>query len=309
VEKLNNLIKIFSEASDNPEEFKSAFENAIDRRVLKRRAALEEKRKLLFENIRVYILDGNEIHLRKACPERSETPLRNGEIWIAEHFNIDVSAQGDSIVNALEALFDSSVRYATALWELGREALAEDRLHHYDFIKSCGNAPKWEKLFKKALSDKLGELAQSALPETKRQAPVTTRVSHHIESLFLTFINTPPLLEPVFNTKTFDVNQLREFYNENFIPLNLGQVHVTILPDNDQIILHFIDSVQLDGLDVTIYRLSDATQESKAKQAITRQIRGNDVRFALSSLGLTIYDLDKVAFQLKVEDGYVEGRL
>jgi hypothetical protein len=67
--------------------------------------------------------------------------------------------------------------------------------------------------------------------------------------------------------------------------------------------------VDVDGLNVNIYRLSDDAQECEAEGAISCKIQGNDVRFALSRLGLTIYDLDKVAFQVKVGDSYIEGRL
>ncbi|MBC8232925.1 hypothetical protein H8E77_25565 [bacterium] len=305
--KLNNIVEILSDAFDQKEYFQVGFEKAVDRRILKRREAREEKRKELEERIRVYLLDGNDIRLRKTCPEWSETPLRDGDIWIAKHLALSVLAQGDSIVNALKAVFNSSVRYATALWELGREALAEERLQHYDFIAAYGNAQKWEQRFKEALSAKLEELEAFDYPETKEHEPMTTRAIHFIESPFLKFKNLILPLEPAFNTKTFDVDSLREFYNDNLIPLTLAQVHVTVLPDNDGVILHFID--ELDGLDATIYRLSEAIQPGEDGREITRQIRGNDVRFALSELGLTINELHQVAFRVTIGDRYVEGRL
>jgi hypothetical protein len=143
----------------------------------------------------------------------------------------------------------------------------------------------------------------------EKQSQGGSKVRKWLKSPFEKFKIEHRPLEPTFSTKTFDVDSLRTFYNENLIPLTLAQVHVTILPDNDQIILHFVDDGALDGLDVTLYQLSDANNESEAKQTITRKIRGNDVRFALSALGLTIYDLDMVAFKVKIEDGHIEGRL
>jgi hypothetical protein len=292
VNKLNDLIERISYAADNPDEFRAAFENAVEKRVLKRHAEREEKRKELEESIRVYLLDGNHIRLRK-----------DGEIWIAEHFNLGISAQGNSIVKALKAIYHSSVRYASALFQLGPEALAKDRLHHYDFIAAYGSATKWEQRFQTALSAKLDELSKSHIPEMNGDESVPMRVKSLCEE-FQNWIRTPEL---VFNTETFDVDSLREFYNKNLIPLNLAQVHVTVLPDNDGVILHFID--ELNGLDVTIYRLSQAAQEGENERSITRKIQGNDIRFALSALGLKIYNLDQVAFRVKIGDRYVEGRL
>lgn len=298
MDKLNSIIETLSNAFDDPEDFREAFDSAIARRVQQHRVAEEAARERIIENTRVYLLGGNHIRLR-----------RSEEIWTAEHFDLDVSAQGNSVEKALKAIFDASVKYVASLWKLEREKLSADEQYHYDFVTAYGGPKAWDGRFRVALFAKCDQLAQSVTPETEGQKPVPTGVVYHLKSLFQQFKSSLVPPETVLQAKTFDVDGLRAFYNEKFILLNLAQVHVTIVPDNDQIILHFMDDTDLNGLDITIYRLSYGSQKDGAGGSITRKIQGKDVRFSLSALGLTIENLDQVAFRVKIGNRYVSGRL
>lgn len=311
--KITLLIEELSNASDNPEAFQAAFEGAVARRENKRRAARAEARQRIGKQIRVYLLNGNSIHLRW-----------HKDIWIAEHFELEVFAVGASVVEALEAVFDASITYVASLFEQDRKALAVERQRHAAFIATYSGPKEWQRRFQAALSVKLEQLNQAHRQEQVEsgsnlgQPRETPRIEakpkqagstavQWLESLFERFKNGWLSPEVALQAKKLDVDRLREFYNENLIPLTLAQVHVTVLPDNDGIILHFING--LNGLEVTIYRLPENALESADGRSITRKIRGNDVRFSLSALGLTIYELDQVAFRIAIGDKYVQGRL
>lgn len=150
---------------------------------------------------------------------------------------------------------------------------------------------------------------QHRAAQAEGRKPTLMGVVHSLNSLFQEFKNSRRSTELALQAKTFDVDQLRAFYNDHLIPLTVARVHVTILPDDDQVILHFINDVKVNGLEVAIYRLSDARQKGEAGPSVTRTIRGNDVRFALNQLGLTVSELDQVAFRLKIGEQSVEGRL
>jgi len=138
---------------------------------------------------------------------------------------------------------------------------------------------------------------KTRLPEILRGESIFSRLTSPFEE-FLKSLK----IEPALAAKTIDVDPLREHYNENLINLTLAQVHVTIETDNDHIILCFIGEANLNGVQVIISRLDN-------EQSTACKIEGNDVRFALSALGLTIGELNQDAFRLKIRNQQVEGRL
>ena len=78
------------------------------------------------------------------------------------------------------------------------------------------------------------------------------------------------LPEPAFAAKTFDVDELRKYYNENELELTLTRVHVTIETDEDHLVLRFRGEKNLNGVEVIIYRLDN---EAEGKPSITGKIK------------------------------------
>ena len=97
--------------------------------------------------------------------------------------------------------------------------------------------------------------------------------------------------------KTVDVDKLREDFNQNLIPFAETQAHVTVETDTDHLILRFISGENLNGQTIEISQV-----KATAKPTITRVIKGNQIRFALSELGLTIHELNQIEFNLIDED-------
>jgi hypothetical protein len=131
-----------------------------------------------------------------------------------------------------------------------------------------------------------------------------------LKSLFEAFINSlqPQPQEFALAARgfraegPFDVDALREYYDENLIDLDGVQVHVTIETDNDHIVLHIVGDVDFSGAPAAVYRLD-------AEPRITARVEGNDIRFRLSELGLKIGELDRVGVGVELEDGRLDGRL
>lgn len=295
-QRLNNLIVALSDVADDPEQFQASFEAAFAERVKQRRAAREEARKRAEKRIRVYLLDGNDIRLRQ-----------KGERWIAEHFDLDVSTQGDSAMEALADLLSLSIEHVASLFKLGQDAL--DIVPHYDFIKRYGGAEEWEERFRKAVNDKLSEQVCDAPQEQDNQKKTAPSVMQAFDSIFERFINSLTPSEFSLAAQELDwVDRLRKEYNENLIPLVLTRVHVTIKSDADGIILRFIGDMELNGLAVVIYRLDNGEKEAEKSRLITRTIKGNEVSFTLSDLELTIQELNRVTFRVNIGEGQIEGR-
>lgn len=280
-----------SEVADDPEEFRASFEETFAELVQQHRTAREEARRRAQERIHVYLLDGNDIRLRQ-----------KGDIWIAEHCDLDVFTQGASVAEALSDLRSSSIEYVASLWERGRDALAKNLVPHYDFIESFGGRRKWEEGFRKAVKAKLSELAQDERQEHEKPKQVPPSFFEELLNAF-----TPPV--PSFATQALDLDRLRKEYNENLIKLVLTQMHVTIKSDADGIILRFIGDTDLNGLPVLIYKLDNGAKEREERLSITRIIKGNEVSFTLSGLGLTIRELNRIVFKLNIGNQKVEGRL
>ena len=160
------------------------------------------------------------------------------------------------------------------------------------------------------------KLHEAKTPLLKREPsePLRKKViggeAQQLESPFQQFLHsqTPDAsTELALAAETFDIDALRAYYNENLIPVDLVQIHVTIAADANEIILHFLGSVDLNGKTVEIY--SRTPSGDTLDTTVTRTIKGNEVGFTLGELGLTVRQLDRVGFRLEVENQWIDGRL